>query len=165
MKFRAITLDDVDAFWELQNQLDSETKFMLYEAGERKKDSRRIKEMIRPAVEGRDFFEVAETDGQLVGYLSAKRGEAARTQHKVFVVTGVLLAYQNQGIATKFFQHLDTWASENGVKRMELVVMAPNEAGIHVYNKAGFTVEGILRYAVVVDGKIIDEYSMAKLLE
>ncbi|MGB4595764.1 MAG: GNAT family N-acetyltransferase [Anaerolineaceae bacterium] len=165
MKFRSITLNDINAFWELQNQLDSETKFMLYEAGERNKDVGRIEEMIRPVVEGLDFFELAEVEGQLVGYLSAKRGEVVRTQHKVFVVTGVLKAFQNQGIATAFFQHLDAWAQENGVKRMELVVMAPNEAGIHVYKKAGFTVEGILRYAVVVDGKFIDEYTMAKLID
>jgi RimJ/RimL family protein N-acetyltransferase len=51
------------------------------------------------------------------------------------------------------------------VKRMELVVMAPNESAIHVYKKAGFTIEGILRYAVIVDGKFIDEYTMAKLFE
>lgn len=165
MEFRTITLDEVDAFWELQNQLDSETKFMLYEAGERKKDLGPIEELIRPVVEGLDFLEVAEVEGQLVGYLSAKRGRVARTQHAVYVVTGVLKTFQNRGIASTFFKHLDTWALENGVKRMELVVMAPNESAIHVYKKGGFDVEGILRYAVVVDGKYIDEYTMAKLFE
>ena len=165
MKFRTITLDDVEPFWELQNQLDSETKFMLYEAGERKKDLGPIEEMIRAVDEGLDFLEVAEVNSKLVGYLSAKRGRVLRTQHAVYVVTGVLKAFQNQGIATAFFQHLDAWAHENGVKRMELVVMAPNESAIHVYEKAGFIVEGILRYSVVVDGKYIDEHTMAKLVE
>lgn len=165
MKFRTITLDDVDAIWELQNKLDSETIFMLYEPGERKKDLGPTEEMIRPVVEGFDFLEVAEEEGQLVGYLSARRGRVLRTQHSVYVCMGVLKAFQNHGIGSTFFDHLDTWAIENGVKRMELVVMAPNESAIHLYKKAGFTVEGILRYAVVVDGKFIDEYTMAKLFE
>jgi RimJ/RimL family protein N-acetyltransferase len=162
MNFKTITLDDVEAFWVLQDQLDSETKFMLYEAGERKKDLRPIEEMIRPAAEGCDFLEVADVDGHLVGYLSAKRGHLARTQHAVYVVTGVLKAFQGRGIASSFFKNLDSWALENQVKRLELVVMAPNEAAIHANNKASFTVEGISRYAVIFDGKYIDEYTMAK---
>lgn len=165
MNFRMITLDDVDAFWELQNQLDRETKFMMYEPGERKKDLGPVQETIRAVIEGNDFLEVAEVDGQLVGYLSARRGRVMRTQHAVYVYTGVLTPFQNQGIATTFFKHLDDWAHQNGVKRMELVVMAPNECAIHVYKKSGFEVEGLLRYSVVVDGKYLDEYTMAKLVE
>ncbi|NLW73183.1 MAG: GNAT family N-acetyltransferase [Chloroflexi bacterium] len=165
MEFRSVAISDVDALWELQTQLDNETKFMLYEAGERKKDLGPVEEVIRPVLQGRDFFEVAVEDDKLVGYLSARRGALARTQHSVYVVTGVLKAYQNRGIATTFFTHLDQWARQNNVKRMELVVMAPNEAAIHVYQKAGFVLEGTLRYAVVVDGKFIDEFTMAKLIE
>ena len=165
MEFRSVAMSDVDALWELQTQLDNETKFMLYEAGECKKDLGPVEEVIRPVLQGRDFFEVAVEDDKLVGYLSARRGALARTQHSVYVVTGVLKAYQNRGIATTFFTHLDQWARQNNVKRMELVVMAPNEAAIHVYQKAGFVLEGTLRYAVVVDGKFIDEFTMAKLIE
>ena len=165
MKHRMITLDDVDAFWELQNQLDQESKFMMYEPGERKKDLGPVEETIRAVIEGNDFLEVAEVEGKLVGYLSAKRGRVVRTQHAVYVYTGVLRAFQNQGIATTFFKNLDTWAVQNGVKRMELVVMAPNECAIHVYKKSGFEVEGTLRYSVVVDGKYLDEYTMGKLIE
>ena len=37
MEYRKLSLDDAEKFWNLMNQLDYETKYMLYEPGERKK--------------------------------------------------------------------------------------------------------------------------------
>ena len=71
MKYRKLSEDDAEQFWNLMNQLDYETKYMLCEPGERTKNLPEIEAIIRDSVEGEDFLLVAETDNRLVGYLSA----------------------------------------------------------------------------------------------
>lgn len=42
--------------------------------------------------------------------------------------------------------------------------MENNEAGIALYKKMGFDIEGIKRNSLYVDGQYINEYYMSKLL-
>jgi RimJ/RimL family protein N-acetyltransferase len=41
--------------------------------------------------------------------------------------------------------------------------MYPNTSAKHLYEKNGFNVEGIKKNSMIVDGKYVDEYYMAKL--
>lgn len=38
MKYRTLSVVDAEKFWEMMDQLDHKTKYMLYEPGERTKD-------------------------------------------------------------------------------------------------------------------------------
>ena len=38
MEYRKLSVDEAEQFWSLMNQLDYETKYMLYEPGERVKN-------------------------------------------------------------------------------------------------------------------------------
>ena len=78
MEYRKLSVDEAEQFWELMNQLDYETKYMLYEPGERAKNLSIIESVIRESVEGKDFLLVAETDHKLVGYISAQKGNLNR---------------------------------------------------------------------------------------
>jgi RimJ/RimL family protein N-acetyltransferase len=80
------------------------------------------------------------------------------------LIVGVLHAYQGQGIGSRLFQGLESWAGEAGIQRLELTVMVHNEAAYALYDKMGFSVEGRRRRSLWVDGEFVDEYSMAKLL-
>ena len=64
MEYRNLSVDEAEQFWSLMNQLDYETKYMLYEPGERKKDLSGIESLIRDSVEGQDFLLVAEADNK-----------------------------------------------------------------------------------------------------
>ncbi len=67
MEYRKLSVDEAEQFWELMNQLDYETKYMLYEPGERAKNLSIIESVIRESAEGKDFLLVAETDHKLIG--------------------------------------------------------------------------------------------------
>ena len=71
-------MDEAEQFWSLMNQLDYETKYMLYEPGERTKNLPRIESLIRDSVEGQGFLLIAETDNKLIGYISAQKGRLNR---------------------------------------------------------------------------------------
>lgn len=71
MIYRNLQEDEAQKFWKMMYQLDFETKFMMYEPGEREQteqDMEQIKSKIRDAAAGRDFLLIAEADGQIEGY-------------------------------------------------------------------------------------------------
>lgn len=163
MEYRKLSVDEAEQFWELMNQLDYETKYMLYEPGERAKNLSIIESVIRESVEGKDFLLAAETDHKLIGYISAQKGNLNRIAHSAYIVVGILKDYRGKGIGTEFFKRLNVWAEENKVVRLELTVICKNEAAKHLYTKSGFEIEGMKRKAVCVDGEYLDEYYMAKV--
>ena len=67
------------------------------------------------------------------------------------------------GVGTKLFNELDSWATANNIHRLELTVASKNKAGLSLYKKAGFEIEGTKRQSLIIDGKYMDEYYMAKL--
>ena len=40
----------------------------------------------------------------------------------------------------------------------------PNHVARHLYERMGFTVEGLRKSAMLVDGHLVDEYYMVRLL-
>ena len=55
---------------------------------------------------------------------------------------------------------MDIWAEEKKVSRLELTVICENSVAKHLYEKNGFEIE---RKSVLVDGKYLDEFYMAKI--
>lgn len=163
IEYRKLSASEADQLWNLMNQLDYETKYMLYEPGERTKDLSRIESVIRDSVEGEDFFLVAEADNKLVGYISAQSGRMNRVAHSAYIVVGILKDYRGRGIGTEFFHRLNVWAEEKKITRLELTVICENEVAKRLYTNSGFQIEGIKRNSVCVDGKYLDEYYMAKI--
>lgn len=168
IKYRNLRAKEAQDFWNLMNQLDHETKYMLYEPGERQEkasDLSNIEKLILDSTQGDDFLLVAEDNGQLVGYISAEKGRLNRIAHSAYIVVGILKAYTNKGIGTEFFKQLHIWAAEKKVSRLELTVICENEIAKHVYEKSGFEIEGIKRRSIKLDGRYLDEYYMAKILD
>ena len=165
MQYRKLAITEAESFWEMMNQLDYETKYMLYEPGERIKNIARMESLIQRAIEGEDFLLVAEEDDKIVGYISAQRGSFKRIAHSAYIVVGILQKYRGRGIGTEFFIQLDNWAEEKKFTRLELTVICENETAKHLYEKSGFEIEGIKRKSVLLDGNYLDEFYMAKILE
>lgn len=163
MQYRKLVKTDAERFWEMMNQLDHETKYMLYEPGERIKNIARIESLIEKSVEGEDFLLVAEENDKIIGYISAQKGGLKRIAHSAYIVVGILQNYRGKGIGTEFFIQLDNWAEEKKITRLELTVICENEVAKHLYEKSGFEIEGVKRKSVLVDGIYLDEFYMAKI--
>ncbi|MBP1936554.1 RimJ/RimL family protein N-acetyltransferase [Paenibacillus sediminis] len=165
MMIRNIKVDDAERFLNLSKQLDEETKFMLYEPGERKTTLEAQTERISSILSSNNsMIFVAEADGEIVGYLGAFGSDLNRIKHSVHIVVGILQKYTGQGIGSKLFQELEDWARKQHIHRLELTVMSHNQAAFALYKKVGFEVEGIKKHSLIVDDEYVDEYYMAKLL-
>ncbi len=166
MLIREIKPVDAESFVSLVKQVEAETDFMLMEAGERsispEQQRKRLEQMEK---ESNSTILVAEQeDGKLVGYLVVIGGNALRTKHSSYLVIGILTPYRGLGIGTKLFKHLEEWATEHNIHRLELSVVTRNEPGLRLYKKMGFDIEGTKRHSLYIDGEFVDEFYMSKLL-
>lgn len=108
---------------------------------------------------------VAEIDGQLVGSASLKvYTERPRRRHSAGVGMAVHDDWQGQGIGTALMAALidmaDNWYN---LRRVELEVFTDNAAGLALYRKFGFEVEGTLRDYAFRNGAYADAYVMSRL--
>ena len=164
MLIRKADRSDVDSFWKMQNELDHETKYMMYEPNERKKDISRLEHIISQSISEENLLLFVEENNEIVGYISAQRGSLKRIRHCAYIVIGIREAYQHKGIGTQLFNELINWAKNHNLKRLELTVMNTNIYAKNLYEKFGFVVEGTKKYSMLVDGEYIDEYYMAKIM-
>ncbi len=163
---REIEIEDASSFLQLSKQLDEETKFMLYEPGERKTTAEQQEKMIHRFIENEyaTIF-VAVEDERIVGCILVNGNNIQRKRHVATIVIGILQEYNGRGIGTRLFKEVEKWAKLHDVWRLELTVMAHNTRAQALYKKAGFEKEGVKKAALIIDGKGIDEYEMAKLLK
>jgi RimJ/RimL family protein N-acetyltransferase len=165
MLIREIKLDDAESFVNLIKKVESESKFMLFESGERsislEEQVKRIEVMRKSE---NSTILIAEEDKQLIGYLIAIGGNAKRNKHSVYLVIGVLAQYRGLGVGTQLFEQLEKWATEHDVHRLELTVVTRNETGIRLYKKMGYDIEGTKRHSLYIEGNYVDEYYMSKFL-
>jgi len=166
MLIRTIHPDDAEQFLNLRKKLDQETQFMLFEPGERTTtDKEQRKHIQRLLLQEHSTTFVVEHNGQLVGYLSASGGEFRRNKHTVHIVIGILPAFTGRGIGGQLFAALEEWTHQKSITRLELTVMTHNQAGLALYRKRGFEIEGTKKHSLLVNNQYVDEYYMAKLLD
>ena len=165
MLIRTATATDARGVLELLLRLDEETRFMMYEPGERSTSLDRQAETLRALLASENStFLLAEEGGRPVGFLEATGGVFRRNRHVAHLVIGVLEEHAGRGIGTALIAEAERWAQERGIRRLELTVQAHNRAARALYEKMGFAVEGTRKDAMLVDGSYVDEYYMARLL-
>ena len=164
MIIRQAEPSDAEKLVVLMQQVEK-SNFMLFEPGERQipvEVQRKRIESFREDATSSIFL--AEDSEELVGYLFALGGNPTRAKHVVYLVLGVADQHRNKGIGTRLFNGLERWAKEQSIHRLELTVMHHNRAGIGLYKKIGFEIEGTKKHSLFIDGKYVDEYFMAKIL-
>ncbi|MBE2914517.1 GNAT family N-acetyltransferase [Anoxybacillus flavithermus] len=165
MIIREARLEDAQQLANLIQQVENESEFMLFEPGERKLTPEKQRTMIENISKQKNStIFVAEDHEKLVGYLMAFGGNAKRNRHSVYLVVGILKEHRGKGVGTELFRKLESWARERKIHRLELTVMTQNQAGIALYKKMGFEIEGIKKHSLLVNGRFMDEYYMAKIL-
>jgi putative acetyltransferase len=106
---------------------------------------------------------VAEADGEVVG-LAGLTLHTRRRAHVGAIGMGVDERVHGRGVGTALLAALldlaDNWYN---LRRLELEVYTDNQAGIRLYQRSGFTIEGTHRAYAYRDGAFADAYTMARL--
>jgi ribosomal protein S18 acetylase RimI-like enzyme len=164
LHIRTAVFEDAPAYLAMLKQLDNETDMMLYEPDERPDTVESIEKTILAATASGSLILVAEDKDVIVGFLTAERGFARRIHHSAYIVVGILASQRGQGLGKKLFTDLENWAKNNQITKLELTVSVRNEPGIRLYKSMGFAVEGIKKDSLKLNGKLVDEYYMGKIV-
>jgi putative acetyltransferase len=108
---------------------------------------------------------VACVEGEVVGSLGLETSPTrGRVRHVGSIGMAVRDDWQGKGVGTALMEAAldlaDNWLN---LMRIELTVYVDNAAGIALYEKFGFEVEGTHRRFAFRDGEYVDAYSMARL--
>lgn len=165
MKVREAIPNDAKKLAELILQVEASSEYMLWEPYERQISPDSQQKMIERLQESENStILIAEHEEQLVGYLFAIGGDAKRKKHSAYLVVGIHQDYRGKGVGSLLFETLNQWAKEQKLHRLELTVVTENEAGVSLYKKMGFEVEGTKIDSLYVNGSYLNEYYMAKIL-
>lgn len=165
MQIREAVPDDAAAFLDLFERINSETDFMLLEAGELQvaveAQARQIGET---AASGSGVMVLSEIDGNLVGFAFARRYPGRRRAHALYIGIGVLQEWVGRGIGRRLMMAVEQWAGAHAFHRLELMVNVRNDRAIALYESLGFEREGVRRHGFRIAGEYVDLFYMSKLL-
>ncbi|MEW5987789.1 MAG: GNAT family N-acetyltransferase [Chloroflexota bacterium] len=109
---------------------------------------------------------VAVVEERVVGVITLHQSQNPRLAHSAGLGMMVHPDYWGQGIGTRLMEAIldlaDNWLN---LKRVELDVNTDNPAGIRLYKKMGFVIEGTKRKHAYGDGRWADSYFMARIRE
>ena len=179
IRVRPIQPGDAEAYAELLAWLDNESRYPVVNIIERSMSAADWREAIAHLnAEGERTILVAEVlpdaapgagAGEtaprlLAGFLSTT-SDWFGGGHELRIVIGIREQYTGQGIGTRLFTALETWARTTGVRRLHLTVETDNARALALYHKMGFAIEGHIPRAVQIGGRWVDDYVMAKRLD
>jgi len=104
---------------------------------------------------------VALREGEVVGWCDIRRHFVPSLAHRGTLGMGVISTYRGLGVGFRVLNAALDAAFEVGIVRVELEVFADNSPAIALYDKVGFTREGVTRDAVCIDGEYRDAIAMA----
>jgi len=112
---------------------------------------------------GPDSVLVATAHGAVVGYVRLEPPTRLSSNAHVLQITGIAVdsGWQGLGVGRALVEGALARASARGARRVTLRVLAPNERARRLYERCGFTVEGVLRGEFRLDGLAVDDVLMA----
>ena len=107
---------------------------------------------------------VAVRGDELLGQISIDLHSSLRRRHVASIGMGVKASARGQGVGTALVRAAvalcESWTN---ISRIELEVYTDNHAGIALYKKCGFVLEGTCRRYAYRDGAFVDVHIMARI--
>lgn len=107
-----------------------------------------------------------DAPARVIGLVSADGKQRRAIRHRASIGLSVARDWRRHGVGRALMERVIGWARESGfITRLELEVLARNDAAIHLYERLAFEREGVIQRALLRHGEYLDEYSMSLLLE
>ncbi|MBV9830494.1 MAG: GNAT family N-acetyltransferase [Marmoricola sp.] len=102
--------------------------------------------------ERRFAWAIEDDDGRFLGY-AVTAGEINREDREVELGYAVAPHARGRGVATQTLRQLTQWAFDQGMVRVVALISTDNPASSRVAEKAGYTLEGVLRSVHHINGR------------
>jgi len=125
------------------------------------------KEYISGLDRGKNLLTVAVAEADVVGCLAGIQADAGRwesTAHILHLGLHLKEAYRGLGIGSEMLAYAEAWAVQRGFKKLEASIFTGNKRSLHLFNRAGFTEEGVRKVRIRVGNDYLDEVLVGKIL-
>lgn len=156
---RQMELNDVAGFHAALSRVASEKKYLLTVEPP---PLDRMHTFVKTNVEQNHAQYVAVVEECIVGWADIVPISRQSMTHVGSLGMGVVSEYRGQGIGNRLLENAIAHAWQQELKRLELEVFADNEIALKLYEKHGYQVEGVKRYARCIDGVYQDIVLMAQ---
>jgi RimJ/RimL family protein N-acetyltransferase len=141
---RKMTENDIPSYHRCLDTVAQERRYLCMQAAPPIEQSRA---WVLPHLQQNHPFWVAVIGAEVVGWCDITPNEREWFSHRGTLGMGVHPEFRRRGIGRRLLKAALAHAREIALERVELEVFASNHAARHLYEKAGFRVEGTLRRA------------------
>lgn len=107
---------------------------------------------------------IAVVEGAIGGVIQVVGSASPSMKHRGEIILGILPEFEHQNIDLALLENAELWARKNMISRIEISVLKANTRTVERFEKIGFSVEGIRKNALYIDGFFEDELYMGKIL-
>jgi ribosomal protein S18 acetylase RimI-like enzyme len=111
---------------------------------------------------------VGELDGRVVGYVVLRNEFAEAPSHRHVLEINGLAVHPDaagQGLGGRLVDAAVAEAARRGARKVTLRVLGHNDRARRLYERCGFTDEGVLREEFLLDGAYVDDVRMARFVD
>lgn len=165
---RPLGPEDAQRMLDIMPVIDRETPYLLRAPGEFHYTLEQEERILRERLENPDFLWLAPVlDGEVVGSCEVARlGQRQKIRHRGYLAISLLKSAWSLGIGGLLTGACLDWARAQGMRQVELDVMAANTRAIALYERMGFVTTGRRPHAYHhQDGSYGDDLFMCCVLE
>lgn len=163
---RLLEVGDAVSYLDFLFELDTQSPFMHYRAGERPMREQGMRSRIKKQEKQGNSFVVLAIGIDLcpIGYFSVNGGNSEATKHSATVAVGVLQNYQRRHIADMLFDYAVVECVARSICRLECTVVHDNRPAVGFYYKHDFRLAGYFRSRFFDGSEMLDELILELLL-
>ncbi len=165
--FRNIEGKDAERLLAFRQQIAIESTNTMQYQGQEYPTVEQTANRLDSQLDDKSILNLGVFDGDtLVGYLNFRRPWDDHPWAKHIAQFGMMIlkSYWGQGIGKRMLQIQEAHAGNIGAQRIEAMVRFSNDRAIKLYERSGYSIEGVRKKAAIINNVFVDEYFIAKIL-
>lgn len=166
--FRNITPEDAERFLKFREQVPHDSTHTYQYVGMTFPSIEETATRLATQQDDKKVLNIGAFDGdQVIGYLNFRlpMNDHPWVQHLGQFGMMVLKEYWGYGIGKRLLALQEEFARSIEVNRIEAMVRVKNDRGIKLYLHSGYKIEGTREKGAKINGELVDEYFIAKILD
>jgi RimJ/RimL family protein N-acetyltransferase len=151
----------IESYYECLNSVARERRYLAFVQAPPKES---VREYVLSSIEKDIPQFVATKENEVIGWCDITPMRREGFRHCGELGMGVRDGFRRMGVGTRLVDQTIQKTKEQGIERVELEVFGSNIPAIRLYEKMGFTVEGVKKKARKLDGIYDDLVVMAMFI-
>ncbi len=163
---RSANIEDAVDVLQFLKKVFAETDFLDLSADEFERTQKQQEDIIKFYIASKtSVMLLAIYNNLIVGILTLTGKLNIKMFHRATLGLVVKKSYWGLGIGHALMHSALKFAETTPLIKLELEVVTINDRAVKLYKKFGFSIDGIIKYAKIYNGRIYDHYFMSKLVK